>query len=421
MPPVGYTNGTVYPLTISVTNTIQTPAAPFGLRDGFDLSTTAGTFTAVSGTTSTGPEIFHNTPKPPVSGTSSWTFNWTAPASGSANITFNVAGNATNGDGTNGNGDGSDKWNQTSTTIYKAGTALTVTASSGSILCNGNTTIITASAFGPTAPYQYKLNAGGFQTANTFSGILAGTYTITVKDANALTASTTLTITQPALLTAGASATPVLCNGGTSAITASASGGTGTYTYKLNAGTFQSSAVFNSNLAGTYTISVRDGNACTKTTLLTITQPSALSYTSVTPFPPLCFGGNGTLTVTGSGGTGTKTYTINPLGPQSNTTGSFSGLTAQTYTITMTDANTCILTTASTITAPANFVFTAPTINPPLCNGGVGTVSISATGGTGTKTYTINPSGPQSNTISSFSGLIAQTYTITVSDANGCT
>jgi hypothetical protein len=76
---------------------------------------------------------------------------------------------------------------------------LSVTASSTAILCQGGTSQITASGTGGTGAYQYQLNNGGYQSSNTFN-VVAGTYTITIQDANNCTSSTVTTITEPTLL-----------------------------------------------------------------------------------------------------------------------------------------------------------------------------------------------------------------------------
>nr|MBP6624960.1 hypothetical protein [Chitinophagaceae bacterium] len=268
LPAGGYVNGTVYSLTVSVTNTAVVAASPNGLGDGFNMTATAGTFTAVAGTAvTTTPEIRHTSRRPPVAGTASWTFNWTAPASGNANMTFNVAGNATNGDGS---ASTLDQWNKTSVTITKSGQALAVTATGTAITCNGNSSTITAVGLGGTLPYTYSRNGGTFQASGAFAASTAGTYTMTVKDATTATASTVITITQPSAIVPTASNTPILCNGGTSTITAAATGGTGAYNYRLNAGAFVASPIFNGNAAGIYTITVRDANLCTKTVLRTV-------------------------------------------------------------------------------------------------------------------------------------------------------
>ena len=149
-------------------------------------------------------------------------------------------------------------------------TLLVAGASAGTILCNGGTTTITASGSGGTPGYTYSTNGTVFQPGTTFSGAGAGSYTITVKDASGCTASQALTISEPTLLVAGASAGTILCNGGTTTITASGSGGTPGYTYSTNGTVFQPSALFSGAGAGSYTITVKDASGCTATQALKI-------------------------------------------------------------------------------------------------------------------------------------------------------
>ena len=131
---------------------------------------------------------------------------------------------------------------------------LTAASSSGSILCNGGTTSVTVSAAGGIAPYS---GVGSFTVA-------AGTYSYTVTDINGCTATTSITVTEPTLLVASASSSPVLCNGGaTGSATITASGGTAPYT---GTGTFTGLA------AGTYSYTVTDANGCTATVSVTVSE-----------------------------------------------------------------------------------------------------------------------------------------------------
>ena len=95
-----------------------------------------------------------------------------------------------------------------------------------------------------------------------FSGLAAGPYTITVKDANACTKTATITLgAAGAALAVTVTSTNPLCNGGaTGTITATATGGTAPYTYSKDGTTFQSSNVFSGLLAGPYTITVKDAD-----------------------------------------------------------------------------------------------------------------------------------------------------------------
>src|SRR5262249_53696022 len=152
----------------------------------------------------------------------------------------------------------------------------------------------------------------------------------TVTDANGCLATTTGTITQPPLLTADSSNTPILCHGGNAVVTVTAGGGTGTMS---GTGTF-------SVPAGPYSFTVTDANGCLATTTGNITEPSAVVASSSNT-PILCHGGSSTVTVSATGGTS----------PYSGT-GTFS-VPAGTYSYTVTDKNGCMSTTTGTITEPS--------------------------------------------------------------------
>lgn len=112
LPSTGYANGVTYTLTLTVTNPTVVGPQP---RDGFDMIASDGSFTPITGTDLNGSnELHHTIPQNANNGEVSWTFDWSAPASGHAPITFEVACNATNGDGINGI---EDQWNTYTTTL----------------------------------------------------------------------------------------------------------------------------------------------------------------------------------------------------------------------------------------------------------------------------------------------------------------
>src|SRR6185369_3513472 len=115
-----------------------------------------------------------------------------------------------------------------------------------------------------TAPLQYSLDGTTFQAGNTFANQPAGSYTITVKDANGCIKTTSVTIAAaPTAISASASAPAILCNGGSTTITVTASGGTAPLQYSLDGTTFQAGNTFANQPAGSYTITVKDANGCT--------------------------------------------------------------------------------------------------------------------------------------------------------------
>ncbi|MHA3789563.1 T9SS type A sorting domain-containing protein [Flavobacterium hauense] len=301
-----------------------------------------------------------------------------------------------------------------------------LTASAGTqvdVLCFGNATgTATVNVTGGTGAYTYSWNTIPVQTAATATGLAAGTYNVTVTDANLCTTTQSFTITEPTLLTASAGTqTNVLCFGNTTGqATVNATGGTGAYSYSWNTTPVQTTATATGLAAGTYTVTVTDANLCTTTQGFTITQPAAsLTATAGPQTDVLCFGNaTGSATVNVTGGTGTYTYSWDTTPVQ--TTATATGLTAGTYTVTVTDANMCTTTQSFTITQPAAPLTLTPntTQTNVLCNGqATGSATVAVTGGTGAYTYLWSNS-QTSNTIT---GVTAGTYSVTVTDANGCT
>jgi hypothetical protein len=269
------------------------------------------------------------------------------------------------------------------------------TVATGTIAINGGTTSATVSAYGGTAPYTYKLNNGAYQTSNVFTGLGAGAYTVTIKDANGCTALKNFSIAQPGVLVATASASTINCFGGSATVTVTASGGTAPYN---GTGTFTVSA-------GTYSYTITDAAGASANASVVVTQPSAITV-SVSAGTITVFGGTTSVVVNAVGGTGAYTYSLdNGAFQQGN---SFSGVAAGAHSATVKDANGCTSVKNFTITQPANNpVVVTATATSIACNGGSATVTVSATGGTapytGTGTFTVT----------------AGTYNYTVTDANG--
>jgi hypothetical protein len=287
------------------------------------------------------------------------------------------------------------------------------------VTCNGAANgTITASATGGTAPYQYKLDSGSFQSSGAFTGVAAGAHTVTVKDANNCTATASVTITQPAALVAAAVKTDITCNGATNGtITASATGGTSPYQYKLDSGSFQSSGAFTGVAAGAHTVTVKDANNCTATASVTITQPAALVAAAVKTDITCNGATNGTITASATGGTSPYQYKLDSGSFQSS--GAFTGVAAGAHTVTVKDANNCTATANVTITQPAALVAAAVKTDI-TCNGATnGTITASATGGTSPYQYKLDSGSFQSS--GAFTGVAAGAHTVTVKDANNCT
>lgn len=295
---------------------------------------------------------------------------------------------------------------------------LSVTTSQTNVSCNGgNNGSITATPAGGTSAYSYAWS-GTAQTTATANSLTAASYTVTVTDANGCTATTAATVTEPTALTLTATSTQALCFGGsTGTVTANPGGGAGAYVYTWSTTPVQNTATATALAAGSYTVTIKDANGCTKTASATVGQPTALTA-STTVTNVLCFGGStGTSTVTGVGGTTIYTYAWSTTPVQ--TTATATGLANGSYTVTVKDANGCTTTAASTITQPTALTSTSSVTNLSCNSKGDGKATASPAGGTATYTYAWSSTPLQ--TSATATNLPAGGYTVTITDANGCT
>lgn len=289
-----------------------------------------------------------------------------------------------------------------------------VTVTSTTVTCNGGSNgSATSNASGGIPPYTYQWSNG--QTTSTATGLSAGSYTIATSSSGCINYNI-VTIPQPAALTGTLTAqNNVSCNGGNNGnVTINYSGGTPGYSYQWSNGQTTPSAT--GLTAGNYTLIVTDANGCTKTNTVIITQPPLLSSSASSQTNVLCNGANtGSAAVTAAGGTTPYAYSWS----SGQTTSSISNLTAGNYSCTTTDANGCTVTTTLTITQPPALITTVSG-NPNTCFGQNDTLSASVTGGIPGYTYAWSPSGGNT-TIAIVSPTASTTYTLQITDANGCT
>jgi hypothetical protein len=257
-------------------------------------------------------------------------------------------------------------------------------------------------------------------SSTTFTGLPSGTYPATISDAKSCAGSAAgVLVAQPAAVTASETTTPTSCNGGSDGtVTVNVSGGTSPYSVTVNGVTHTgvtSSTTFTGLPTGTYSATISDAHSCPGSAAgVLVGQPSAIT-SSASGTNPDCSDGTGTITVTASGGTGTLTYSKD--GTTFQTSNVFTGLVPGNYTITVKDANGCTRTTNQvTIVAPPPLELG---IGEVCTNGSLGSITVTASGGTGTLTY--SKDGTTFQTSNVFTGLTAGDYTITVKDANGCT
>lgn len=290
-------------------------------------------------------------------------------------------------------------------------TLLTISTSSTDVKCfGGNDGTASVSANGGTPPYTYFWSNG--QTGSSASGLTAGVYTITVKDANNCVQVASVLIKQPPLLTVTTTKTDISCFGGNDgSINVTVVGGTPGYSYNWSNG---STSANQTGLAvGTYRLTVTDSNGCTSISVVSLTQPAAIVLTT-SKIDVKCNGGkNGSATVVVNGGT--PPYNI--LWSNTATIATASGLSAGTYSVTVTDTKGCTKVATVTVTEPAAIVLNIKGSNLKCGGGNDGTASVTVSGGSAPYKYLWN-NGATSPVLS---GLVAGTYTVIVTDANGCT
>lgn len=216
------------------------------------------------------------------------------------------------------------------------------------------------------------------------------------------------------------SSTDATCNAGADGTAdVSAVGGTPNYTYQIGTQPVQTTGSFTGLAAGNYVATVTDVNGCTDTVQVTITEPTAITFTTDSTLTNCNGGADGTAIVVATGGTGTLTY-LWDANAVSQTTDTATALAAGTYNITITDANSCFTTGAVTVNEPPLIVLDSLTFDV-SCNGAMdGSAKVLVQGGTGPFTYawSANANGQITDSIVGLSG---GTYSVTVTDANGCT
>lgn len=293
---------------------------------------------------------------------------------------------------------------------------VTTTATSPvcSSACSGIITT-TVSASSSTVTYFWLPNG---QTTSSINNLCAGVYFVEVKDSAGCIATVPDTITAGVTLTLNATVTNpgcAVCNG---AINTNVSGGTGPYTYSwsANAGGATTPNISGA-CAGAYTVYITDtGSGCTDSIPLGLNSAANGPILTPTTVPALCHGScTGTASVSIFGGT--TPYNADWSNGQLNTT-TINNLCPNVYVVTVTDNMGCVTTASVEVTEPDTLIRSLPIIVQPKCFGDAnGSITTVISGGTPVYTYTWNPAtivGPGGN------GLVAGMYSVTISDANGC-
>jgi hypothetical protein len=280
------------------------------------------------------------------------------------------------------------------------------TDGTGTFTVTGGVANFTYSVISNTAGATIVLPPVGPTTSVPFTNAGVGVVTLQVQDAAGCTSQTTITITQPTVLTAPTSSTPVSCFGGNDgSITVTPAGGTAPYDFSIDGGgTYPilnaANHTFTTLTAGPYNLTVRDANNCVTAIIpVTITQPAVALSATTTQVNVSCFGGNdGSITVTPAGGTAPYDFSIDgggtyPILNAANHT--FTTLTAGPYNLTVRDANNCVTAIIPvTITQPAVALSATTTqVNVSCFGGNDGSITVTPAGGTAPYDFSIDGGG----------------------------
>ncbi len=269
---------------------------------------------------------------------------------------------------------------------------------------------------GGSGLYNFSWNtSSGIISGQILSGLTGGIYSVTVTDANncSATASVSIGNSSPPVINS-LTQTPVSCYGGNNgSATVSASGGTGTLTYSWGSGVTGTTTI-SSLMVGFQVVLVTDSLGCRIDQVVNITQPPAINPFAVADHSSLCGKSDASASASASGGVGTYSYQWSS-GTNLFTGQTVSGMGPGIYTLTVSDANACTLTTTLTITTTAGPTISSLTPVNPACSGETGLATVSATGAGSLAYRWSNAQTGSTDTI-----LVSGTYTVTITDSNGC-
>jgi PKD repeat protein len=298
----------------------------------------------------------------------------------------------------------------TSGTTVSQPTALNVSVTATNSGCGAPNGSAVASVTGGTSGYTYLWSNAA--TTTIISGLSAASYNLTVTDANLCTATSSATIANSGQLNISTTTTATSCTGGaTGSATAAVNGGTSPFTYAWSDG--NTTASITGVNAATYQITISDNAGCTGTASAVVSAGTALSITTALT-NLLCFNDvNGVASVSVISGTSPYQYAWS----NGSNTDTITGLAAGSYYVTATDARNCQTIDSAVIQQPSSITIFINAVQP-TCSGLTnGNAQVHATGGTPGYNYLWS-----TGSISLGLGNLAPDgYSVTLTDANGCT
>lgn len=283
-----------------------------------------------------------------------------------------------------------------------------VVSLSSELTCQASV-ILTANASGGAMDFSYLWTTQ--ETTQSIEVFEDGTYTVTVTDSNGTSASRSITLDIPVILSASENIIQQPSGSQQGIVEIIPEGGTAPFAYQWPDGT---TTATNSNLsAGAFTVTVTDGNGCTTTVDFVLNTLPEIMLTSTVTQLTCSDSADASIEVVATGGTGNYSY----LWSTQETSSGIANLTAGPYSVTVSDGASEDAITSFIITAiePISLVEDVTDV---LCNGDeTGAISVLAVGGTGPYQYSWSNGVSTNNN----EGLLAGSYSVIVTDTNGCT
>jgi gliding motility-associated-like protein len=294
-----------------------------------------------------------------------------------------------------------------------APTALSLNYTANNATCNGIANgSIDLSVSGGASPYSYDWS-GALPDVEDPNGVAALNYSVTVTDNNGCTATLdNINISQPEAIVIALSSSPASCGNADGEATAAVSGGTAPYTFAwTNASNTPSTGQVN---AGTYSLTVTDSNGCTASNTTSVSNQDAPTIAVLNSSNTTCSGNNGSISIAVTNAT--TSYSV--LWSNGSTTETLTNLPANTYSVTVTDANNCNALQTITLTDSPAPTLVADAQNA-TCGDNNGSIEINVSGNAAPFSFAWSHNSSLNSSVAD--SLSQGTYNCTVTDANNCT
>ena len=281
----------------------------------------------------------------------------------------------------------------------------------------GNDGSITAIPSNGTSPYEYNWSNGN--TTHVANQLTAGTYMVTVTDANSCPVERTVTITSPEAILIDATATNETmanANDGTANVMV-ISGGSPGFTYQWSNGA--NAPVINNLSPGSYQVTVTDSQDCTVTASVVVQSVDCDNFTSIISWENISCSGkeDGMATATVGGATVPVTYAWSNGG----NTATITNLEPGTYAVSVSDAAGCSAELEATVLEPTQLEVTVSATQVSAPGASDGTANAVVSGGIPPVPDGYDFAWSNGGTTPEITDLSAGVYSVTITDANGCT